>query len=478
MIFAFVFLLLTVFVWLKPVAGLNRVDMLGAWGTKVFFGIAFMYIHTRIYGVGEITVDWEEYFADSITLKNVAFQDFGTYLKFLFGLNSEMDVQHYLLHTNHWSAGDLTLMNDSRNVLRVNSLLAFISNGNVYVHVLFFSFFSYLGFRELFLTFKTKIYLPNRLFWWGLFLLPSVGFWTSSILKEPIMITGFGFFLHGLIGELHAKQRTWRIFLGAILMLGFKPYVFMALLVGVFAWFLFLKVKRLAVVYLLATVVLVLATVGLIPKFREGITHHLTRKQYDFINVGEGGIHVLTDSCYYLFPVSTYEALDFSHTDSVFLKRPILAKRVTFGTSYPFDDVRLTPEQAGWRINFQGTQCGSFVAVTPINNSYLQLLKNIPEAFWNAGFRPVFGDPGGGLKYVNIVETILLWIFVLMGVWFFYGKYSREQRAIIWLLAVFAVVLLVLIGWTTPILGALVRYRMPAYLALFLIGSIGIKKKI
>jgi len=42
---------------------------------------------------------------------------------------------------------------------------------------------------------------------------------------------------------------------------------------------------------------------------------------------------------------------------------------------------------------------------------------------------------------------------------------------------VFAVVLLLLIGWITPVLGAIVRYRIPAYFALLIAGLLLYKKK-
>lgn len=472
MIFAIVLLVLTWFVWRYPVNGLSRWDTLGAWGIKVVFGLAFMYIHTRIYGVGDVTVDWEEYMADSITLNKVAFLDFGTYLKFLFGLNSEQDVLQYLANTNHWAAGDLTLMNDSRNVLRINSLLVFVSRGNVYVHVLFFSFFSFIGFREIFNAFKKYVYLSKRLFWYTLFLLPSVGFWTSSVLKEPLMITGLALMLHGLLGDLNRRKRFLRLLIGGLLMLGFKPYVLLCVLAGILVWFV-VRGKKKKWLYSLGVAVLFFGGIGVMTPVRQEVTHHLTRKQFDFINVGKGGIHVFADSCFYFFSVDTYNAIKPVSNDSVFLAKEVVAKKVTFGMAYPFEDVLLTPEESGWPLVFQGETCGSFVEVTPIGNSYGQLIKNIPEAFVNAAFRPFFGDPGGKLKYVNILETIALFAFVLFGIARFAKNYSEEQQCVVWLLAVFSISLLVLIGWTTPILGAIVRYRMPAYLILFLIGAIG-----
>jgi hypothetical protein len=37
----------------------------------------------------------------------------------------------------------------------------------------------------------------------------------------------------------------------------------------------------------------------------------------------------------------------------------------------------------------------------------------------------------------------------------------------------FSILLLLLIGFTTPVIGAIVRYRIPAYLAIFLIAASG-----
>lgn len=435
-----------------------------------------MVIHTKLYGIGEITVDWEEYMDDSVTLNHVAYQSIGDYLKFLLGFNSEVDVDYYLAHTNHWSAGDLDLMNDSRNVLRLNSLIVFISQGNVYIHVLFFSFFSFLGLREIFNAFKNRIFYKKQLFWYALFLFPSLGFWTSSILKEPLMITGFALILNGLLGELTFKSRVWRFALGFGLMLSFKPYVLACLLLALPVYFLgkfvFQKRVLLAPVFMLGLVMLMF---GISSSLRSNVTHRLTRMQFDFMNVGRGGVHANADSCYYYFRTDQYADLKFLDQGQLQVLKPVKAKKVTFGMSYPFEDITLKPTDGPWRIDFIGTECGSYIELTPINANFGQLIKNIPEALVNASFRPVIGDPGGRLKWVNILETFGLLILFLFGIWRNRKHRSSEERNVIVFLLVFSIILLVLIGWTTPVLGALVRYRLPAYLAIFLISVMGSK---
>lgn len=474
MIFTLVLIILTWFVWKFKTDGLSRTNLLIGWGIKVLFGILFMLIHTKIYGIGEITVDWEEYMDDSITLNGVAYQSFGTYLRFLFGLNSEADVQQYLLHTNHWSAGDLDLMNDSRNVLRVNSLLVFLSRGNVYVHILFFSFLSFVGLRELFLAFKNRIFYDKRVFWFALFLFPTLSFWTSSVLKEPLMILGFAFLLNALFGELSGKSRLWRFIAGFLLMLSFKPYVLGCLLLSIPVFllgkFVFKRRVYFAPLTVLAGFILVFLSFS---NLRTSVTHRLTRMQFDFMNVGRGGIHAYADSCYYYFRTDQYADLNFLEDGNLQVKKKLTAKKVTFGMSYPFEDIALEPADGPWRIDFIGTKCGSYVELTSIGNDPVQLMKNIPEAFVNAAFRPTFWDPGGKLKIVNFTETIGLFALLIFGFWYNRKNRSAEEKNIILFLLTFSVILLLLIGWTTPVLGAIVRYRMPAYLVLFLIAFIG-----
>jgi hypothetical protein len=99
------------------------------------------------------------------------------------------------------------------------------------------------------------------------------------------------------------------------------------------------------------------------------------------------------------------------------------------------------------------------------------LIKNIPEAFINAAIRPFPNDPGSKLKYLSMFEVWVLFAFLT------YALYNRrsisfKEKEIILGLALFAIFLTLLIGWTTPVLGAITRYRFPAQLAIVLISLI------
>ena len=475
MLFAIYFILLSWIAFRMRVDELTRSQIMIGWLVKLLFGVSFVVIHSQVYGIGSETVDWEEYMQDSITLNQVAYTDFSAYLRFLFGFDSQADMAQFLANTNHWSAGDINLLDDAKNVLRLNNLIVFFSKGQVYIHVLVFAFLSFIGLIEIYRAFKNKIQIPKVFFWFALLFFPSLGFWSGSVLKEPFLMLGMALVLNGIFGQLTVLSRSWRLLLGTLLMIMFKPYVILVLLICLPIYFLGKKVftRR---VYLAPVS---FALIGLLifwgaEGYRNDVTQRLTRMQYDFMNVGRGGYHVEADSVYYYFTPEQKKDLVFLDSNYVSVSHDTKAKKIRPGMRYPFDDVMLRPNEGPWFLVFAGTKCGSYIELTYINQDAGQLLKNIPEAFFNAAFRPTFWDVGGKLKIVNFIETILLFGFLAISFWRRWRFRYIENSAEIWFMLSAAFMLFVLIGWTTPVIGALVRYRLPAYLLIFIVAMIAL----
>ena len=110
----------------------------------------------------------------------------------------------------------------------------------------------------------------------------------------------------------------------------------------------------------------------------------------------------------------------------------------------------------------------------------MQLLKNVPEALFNVLIRPIPGDPGSWLKYPAIAENFLLYgLLIFLG---FNLRYAdQKQTALILGIFAFGITLSLLIGWVTPVLGAINRYRTPVILGigiiLLILGSVRHKKE-
>jgi hypothetical protein len=444
---------------------------------KVFVGLLLFWIHIHTYGIGELSHDGERFFNEGHLLHEVFYKSPWDYLRLLTGVGETEELtQHYLSTTRYWSAGDLTMINDAKNVIRCHSLLHFISFDSFYVHLTAICLLSTAALRNLYIAFKGSSWYSNALFFWIILLIPSTIFWTSSMMKEPFMFFGISLFLRALIVEAQSiKKYTW-LLLSSCILLAFKPYVLLCLIGAVLcvAIYQYLFKQRLFA-FILFVSFAAPALFFFLPGPRDMVVHYLTRKQFDFVNVGKGGIHVQTDTCFYFFQSYQYSNIHFDGYTAE-LTKGADAYRYRFGSTQKPIAVHLEPNGEKWTVIYKALGSASYIETTPINESYQQLIANIPEALFNAGIRPLPNDPGSTLKYLSMLEVWLLFAFLAYAI-FTRRTLERKDKNLILGLVLFALFLLVLIGWTTPVLGAIARYRFPAQLALVLVGLILIQPK-
>ncbi|HIP32522.1 MAG TPA: hypothetical protein EYG86_07165 [Crocinitomicaceae bacterium] len=434
--------------------------------TKVISGIAFLSIYTLYYGQGTLSADAEQFMRESKVLNDVFYQSPGDYFKFFFGFdNSEALINKYLSSTSHWSAGTQTILNDNRNILRVHSIIHFFSFNSVYIHILVMSFISVFSTNNIFLALKKYVSVSPKQLFWFLILLPSLTFWSASILKEPMMILGFSLILRTLLYDDSRKKEVILFFVGLILLAGFKPYILILSLIAVGFYFLYQSFSRYQLLFASSIyLVLFLATVFIFQNKATNFVQLLSRKQFDFVNISKGGIHIDTDTNFIFFSPQQYSSIEKTG-DSIKIIKEVDAMILQHGSIKQPVPIHLKPSPENWKIYFERTYSEGYIETTPIDNSSIQLIKNIPEAVTNALFRPVPFDPGGWLKHPAIIETILLFGFLFYTI-IKRKKLSRKEKAIIYSTCLFIFLLALLIGWVTPVLGAIVRYRIMAYLGI------------
>jgi hypothetical protein len=138
---------------------------------------------------------------------------------------------------------------------------------------------------------------------------------------------------------------------------------------------------------------------------------------------------------------------------------------------YPSTPCFLYPNHQKWKIHYQVPGAISYIKTTPINKSIFQLIKNIPEALVNSYARPFPKDPGSSLRFPAMFEV---WILSFLLLFSFLNRRSlnKDQMGMIISLFIFTISLLLIIGWTTPVIGAIFRYRFPAQLALAIVAFI------
>jgi hypothetical protein len=451
--------------WTLPVAFL----------IKIFVGILFNYIHEKTYGQGDLSHDGGTFLAEGKYLNDVFFQSPKHYFQLLTGIGETPAlIQEHLSMTEYWSAGDLTLINDSKNVIRVHSIIHFFSGGQMMIHLALMCLLSLLAVKNLYLSFKEYVSIDRALFFWALLLIPSTIFWTSSVLKEPLLFFGISLFLRAILYEQIVWRKTTYFSISILLLIGFKPYVLVILLLTIAFASIYSYLFKGKIIFASLFIIFFTFLLGFIlDKPRETVVNYLTRKQFDFVNVGKGGLHAYADSCFYYFQPHQYESLNVIGRD-IFLKKSITAYKVHFGSTQKPVLVNLKPNKKAWKMYYFQQGCMSFIETTPINNSSIQLIKNIPESLTNSAIRPWPTDPGSKLKIISFIESLLLFGFLSYAIGH-RRKLSNQERLIVFSLITFALLLFLLIGWTTPVLGAIARYRFPAQLALFIVGFILLK---
>jgi hypothetical protein len=366
-------------------AGFSTQSLQFAFLLKVFCGAALFLLYTYYYPVRR-DADTFKYFDDSKYLYEALWTKPGDFFRMLFGIDCESEYfksAYYVKMNNWYRSYDNGLLNDNRLVIRINALFRIVSFGNYHVHSLLLNFLAFIGsfsLARLFLVYtksKWKTYL-------AVFLIPSVVFWSSGILKEAVLLFALGLFgwnFHKLLmDKWQWKRIPILLFLLAILLI-MKLYVFIAFIPAITGWWISQKTRRTILVYAVTVIVgvfsgYVLSWINPGLNFLEIIAD----KQRDFINLSKA------------FNVNSAIAMDY-----------------------------LKPNL--W----------SFIQATP-------------TALINTFTRP----------WPTEIKSILFLS------WFYGKRIEPKQWKFVIFCLTFSIVLFLIIGLTTPIIGAIVRYKIPA----------------
>ncbi len=470
--------------------GVNKWVIPFAFCLKVSAGFIFIYIYSEIYGEGDLSGDAGDFMYESKILNNVFYESPIDYLKFIFGFDDLHATNHYLQEAKHWGAGDQAIINDNRNILKFHSILHFLSFGKASIHMIIMCFLSTIGLIQLVKGIKHFTKLKPVFTFLTFLLLPSLLFWGSGLLKEPFIIIGIGLFVRGVFYLGGTLKKTLLITLGVIFFIGFKPYILLCLIPSIGFYQLFKLLPRFKII---GSLVILSGTLTLLifafPMKTNFIIQLLSRKQYDFKNIGKGGVYMEHgENFYYILP-EKFDQLLISETEVSKLQNitpDIMAQvnegkfialkdtvHVTIinhgGFEEPFDTL-LAPEKRH-TISYINYKSEGLIDVTLINNSGLQLIRNSGEALVNTLFRPFPTDSGGKLIIQSLIEIwgiyiILIFAFVCR------RRLTVNEKGIMISTILFILSLSLLIGWVTPVLGAIVRYKFPVLMAILFISLI------
>ncbi|NLA25488.1 MAG: hypothetical protein GX879_11035 [Bacteroidales bacterium] len=328
------------------------------------------------------------------------------YLRMVSGIGADAEhLQKYYFDADYWfKPFNYGLFNDNRTMIRYNAVLNLFSMGHFSINLIITVFLSFFGLCYLSRAFAEMLPKYKAVFTVGVMIIPSVLFWTSGLLKESLVIIALGFLLFHWINFTNSKKLKSLLYAlpFAALLILAKFYVFVALIPALI-FILFPKKLSYIKQLVVMSLILLISTVLLL-----------------------NSKHIL--------------GLDFTE---------IMANKQSDFVNY---------------VNIQ-ENVGSNIDLNKLEPNFLSIAKNLPQAYYNSFLRPHIFEAKSITSLFAAIENTLILILIIALIVRFKKPDIEKFRFILFSLS-FVFILFALVGLTTPNLGALVRYKMPALPAL------------
>lgn len=366
---------------------------------KIMAALALYFIYTQFY-TDRSTADIFRYYDDSAILYDALLKQPWDFIRMLSGIQSDApELLPYYDRMNNWYNTDL-VFNDSRTMIRLNAFFRCFSVGTYFPHAVVMCFLAFTGLTGLFRV-MDRLAPGRELFLLiSVYLLPSTLMWTSGMIKEAFLVFAMGWLLYGMSEMLSGSTTAAKRFIFLIL-----PVFF---LLSVKAYVLFMLIPVLLIFYLKGK----FQAFG----YRAGIT---------------------LICLYYL---------------TLVMAAPLATGRTT--------PLLLADKQAEFFHVAEVGKAGSLVQIPRLDGTWQSLISDVPGAFFRTLTLPLPGQAHNFLMYFAVMENFLIWLLMLAGLrsLFKHGLHSPVS----WAFLSFACALFVLSGLVTPVIGALVRYKVPA----------------
>lgn len=380
--------------------GINPIWWSIAFVLKVLAGILLVYIYLDYYSDRE-SADMFKYYDDGRAIWESTRGNNKDFVKIVLGIYNKDEYEllkdKYLFKTNHWDRADFVPFRyENRLIIRINAALMPLTGGNFGLHLLFFIFIAFIGQYFLFKSIAT--FIPKKISFLIIFLFPSLLLWTSGILKEAIIIFIIGLWFYGLK------------------MLIDKKYV--------------LSVILLLISTLIASTVKVYIIIGLYLSILPLIIYKIIKK-YKVWQVY---------LCVFLIYI---------------LSIPLL--KYLFG----LDLLTLIVNKLELTTNLAISEnAGSMINPLKLDPTLFSFIINAPLAIINTFFRPFINDINSLIIIPSFIENLILILLTIIAIIFRKKEITQKEQNILLFFLSFVIIETLLIGYTTPILGATVRYRI------------------
>ena len=460
--------------------GLSKKILAAILIVKLLFGIALYLVYTRYY-TDRSTADIFKYFDDSKIIFDALLKKPTDYFRILLGIGNDnlYFETNYYHHMNSWhKAFDSTIYNDSHTIIRLNSLIRIFSFGYFQVHTVFMCFLSLIGLTGIYKTFYPFMKNKNKELIFSVFLIPSVLFWCSGALKESIAVFAVGVLIYNYFIILK-NGITLRSFLSGafafMILIYTKFYILLSIIPPLLAltWVLKSNTKKVGLKYFITTLfcaALIINVKYILPQYN--FLEMLSLKQKDFIKVANGGIS-LYDSTYFIeIPAEKSNIVVPLGNNKYKIKQGNSYYRLNIKSDFKDTTfVENVHDTSTYNLYSSSPRSGSILYIGKLEPDLISLVKNIPQGFINALFRPHLLEAKSAVLLLAAMENFFLVLLIILCI--LYRDKSNGDLTLFWFCIYFVIIHSIIIGLVSPVMGAIVRYKATALpfliIALFMI---------
>lgn len=367
---------------------------------KILAAIGLYLIYTYYYP-DRPYADIFRYYDDSAVISASFSQHPLHYFKMLTGIDAgNPALSVYYDSMRNWYNTDLAL-NDSRTMIRICAFLRIFTFGTYFPIAVILCFLAMAGMTGLYRSFDRI--LPGRETWLliGVYLLPSTLLWTSGVIKEAVLVFASGLFFYQFVLLYDEKKWTLKRLI-FILSLAFclffiKSYFMFLLLPGIVSFLVFTGKKFAA---------------------RKTVLLHIA---------------------YYVMVL--------------FVLPPLIT-----GQSLP--ELLAAKQEEFVKVGVL-EHAKSMIPIPKLDNHYSTLFLHAGSALWRTLTRPNLFDAHNPFAILAAIENLFLNFFLLICLFGISSGIRQRWKSLHWSALFLVMALGVLIGLITPILGALVRYKVP-----------------
>ncbi len=386
------------------VEGISKRTLSGIFILKIFFGLLLWAVYTFYY-TDRSTADIYKYFDDSEIIFNTLKTNPVHFFKIITGIgNNTFEFDPYYGQMHYWARKiDSSIYNDSHTIIRFNALVRIFSLGYYNVHTVFICFLSLVGLTAIYKTFVPVLQDKKKELLFAVFLLPSVLFWGSGVLKEGLIFFALGLLIYHVNKLFSVKSILICLAVGLLLALS-KFYVWLAILPGLLFMLWINKSSSTKILLKFIIVITLILIVGLnIDKYTsiQNPLVTLSQKQIEFTKLAYG---------------NAYDAYN----------RPI-----------PI--------------------AGSVIKIDTLKPTLASFIKNSPQALVNTFLRPYIWElKKSPMMLMAGAENIVLLLMILLCIIFIKPLKKIRWEYVLFCLS-FVIIQFLIIGCTTPVLGAIAR---------------------